>query len=254
MSFSIQVKEILTKIPDAIESAMLPSSYNINGYDRIYHVHIPKTAGTSLNHMFLALVTHSPGEAYALLGEKRNHRITLNGKTFVGWNLDFINQGRYFYAFSHTPYHKLNLPPRTYTFTCLREPAKRIVSRYQELIEYRNNNSTHPVMKTEGLWLGESFSDFLDRVPDEFLLGQLYSFSADMDINQAYDTIKTLSQYMFSDSFSEGVDIINTRLHLGIEPIHMRQSKKIEIIPGDMERLREKLGKEYRLIEMLRNN
>ena len=85
--------------------------YNIMyGFRRIYFYHTRKTGGTSLNHIFLSLGGEKSETVYERIIQKPNHRIIINDKVFVAWNRWFIQQGHYFYAFSHIPHHELRLP------------------------------------------------------------------------------------------------------------------------------------------------
>ena len=113
----------------------LCSTYDLNGYDRMYLVHIRKTGGTSLNNMFLSVSGYDSQALYQELANRPTHRVIRNGLVFVGWDIASINRGLYFYAFSHHPFHKLSLPERTFTFSCLRDPMKRVVSHYNMLME-----------------------------------------------------------------------------------------------------------------------
>ena len=116
----------------------------------IYHVHIRKTAGTTINFAFLSNSgSVNTDSFYESIAQKSNHRQIKNKKVFVGWNVQLINKGNYSYAFSHTPLHKLNLQPDTFVFTCLRDPVKRVVSHYNMLKYFQKENINHPCMKVE---------------------------------------------------------------------------------------------------------
>lgn len=226
--------------------------YNLNGFRRIYHIHIRKTGGTSLNHMFLDLArkTDKAVDVYKELSKTKNHRATRDGKIYVGWNQKLINRGHYFYAFSHAPLHELNLPPDTFTVTVLRDPVKRVLSHYKMLVEYRDNKIEHPAMKRDGAWLGQSMDDFLDRIPKEHLLRQLYMFSSTFDIEDAYQGIKKCSHVIFTENFDTGISSLNSKLGIQLKPIHMRQSKSAPLISDEqVSRLRDMLKQEYDLIK-----
>jgi len=144
----------------------------------IYNYHIRKTGGTSIHYAFL---THS-GAAdldrfYQQIAQKKNQRVIANDKAFVGWNTRLIQEGKYFYGFGHTPAHELTLPKNVFTFTCLRDPARRVLSHYKMLCYFRDNQVTQEGMHVEGKWLGDSFDDFLKNIPKQHLMNQLYMFS-----------------------------------------------------------------------------
>jgi hypothetical protein len=227
-------------------------NYDFNGYKRVYLVHIRKTGGTSLNKMFLSLSGEDSNALYTQLARTPNHRLLSNGHIYVGWNVKLINNGNYFFAFSHTPIHQLALPPKTFTVSCFRDPVKRVVSHYNMLMDFLVNKIDHPCMATEGKWLGEGFGDFLDNIPKEHLLNQLYMFSNDFNINEAVNNVQLLSHYFFSDQFDKGVNALNMKTDLNLKSIHIRKAKhQSQISEHDLGRLREILDKEYRFFDSI---
>jgi len=233
----------------------LAANYDINGYRRIYHIHIRKTGGTSLNYMFISLVKGMDTES-AVYGEMvaaKDHRVMREGKIYVGWNDKLIDQGHYYYAFAHTPLHLLALPPKTFTITVLRDPVKRVLSHYRMLVEYRENKVDHPAMKREGDWLGESLDDFLDRIPAEDLLRQVYMFSPQFNVDEAYREITNCSHFMFTEDFEAGTLSLNSKLGVDLKSIHMRRTKSSpQISEKQISRLRDMLVKEYELVDRLK--
>lgn len=228
-------------------------SYNISGYKRIYFIHIRKCGGTSLNKMFLSLGQTDPESLYEQLAQAPSHRLIENGKIFVGWNIQLINKGHYYYAFSHAPLYKLNLPPKTFTVTCFRDPIKRVVSHYNMLMHYASNNISHPCMTIEKDWLGKSFSDFIERIPSAHLLNQLYMFSKRLDVNEAIENIKNnVSYYFFTENFNRGIDGLSSATGISLKPFHVRKASfKAKISSFDISALKEKLNKEYIMLESL---
>ena len=236
---------------------VLPNfSYDISGYKRIYHIHNEKTAGTSLNYIFLSLGGEEGEIVYSRMLKTPGFVTVSNDKIFLGWDKDFIEQGHFFYAFSHIPVHMLNIPPKTFTFTCLRDPISRFISNYVETMSYKKNNCNHPSLKTRGKWLGESFQDYIKRVPRHFLLGQIYMFSKNFDINEAFENIKNCSHYLFTDQFSLGLNQLSSKIGFSLETVHARKSNynDIEISDKDKYILRELLDPEYILLEKLKKD
>jgi hypothetical protein len=226
--------------------------YDLNGFRRVYLVHIRKTGGTSLNHMLLSLGQPDHRSLYLELAAARGHRLERGGKVFVGWNVRLINRGDYFYAFSHAPLHAVRLPEDTFTVASLRDPVRRVVSHYRMLMEYARNRSDHPCMRTEGAWLGSSFRDFVRAVPKEHLLRQLYTFSASFDVDEAAERAAGLSHRIFVEDFDDGVRVMNERTGLSLEPVHLRKTTvPVDVRRDEMEELRERLAPEYDFLEAL---
>lgn len=229
--------------------------YNIaDDYNRIYFFHIRKTAGTSLNNM---ICYYSSGDEslFDNLSRKRNHRLLAkNGKIYVGWNQHLIEEGNYYYAFSHIPKHFLNLPEKTFTITCLRDPAKRVISHYKMLLEEPKKNK-RKLINNEYKWLGKSFSDFLDNIPRNHLLNQLYTFSSKCDIQEAYDNIIQCSYFFFTEEFNNGIANLSKVFGFNMSQMHRRKSNvEVDLTKSDLDRLMSLLKDEYLLIDRLKNH
>lgn len=225
-------------------------------YDRVYHIHVRKTGGTSLNYAFFGIDGADPEAVYQNLVKNLLHRVVVQDKVFIGWNKEFINQGHYFFAYSHLPIYELELPPRTFTVTCFRDPVQRVLSHYNMLVEYETLNVDHPLRRTECRWLGRGFSDFLERIPRQHLMNQLYMFSPSFDVEEAIERIGHCSMYFFTEAFSEGIDEINSRLNLELKQLVIRKTnrKYINVNDDEISRLREILEPEYRLLDRLRRD
>lgn len=237
---------------DAQKYHNVASLYNINGYKRIYLVHVRKTGGTSINNMFLG-ISGEAARLYNRLVKKTSHCILSKGKIYIGWNRDLINRGDYFYAFSHAPWHKLDLPVGTFSFTCFRDPVNRVISHYNMLFNYIKNGIDHPCLKIEREWFGDSFEFFLNNIPREHLCNQLYMFSEDFDIDEAVENVFSLSHYFFTERFADGIDELNRKTGLHLMPIHIRKATvKSNISTKNISLLREMLEKEYIFLEYIR--
>ena len=219
--------------------------------DRVYFVHIRKTGGTSLNHMFLSLEPCPSTTLYRMLSEY--YVADCNGRKFAGWDKKTIAAGEYYYGFSHHPFYTLRIPENTFIFSCFREPIKRVISLYNMLRNLKDEKSKHPGMKEQGAWLGDSFSDFLDRAPFREIANQLYMFSHRFDIEEAMARTKELSYYFFTESFDAGVSGLNERLGITLSSKHIRKTeKKYDIEQDQLERLRNMLEPEYQFIHALK--
>lgn len=247
------IRDTVAELGDNRRFAAASARYDLNGYRRAYLVHIRKTAGTSINRMFLALSGKDPDALYAELAARRGHRLVSNGLAFAAWHQRHIDRGHYFYAFSHIPFHRLALPAGTFSLSCFRDPVKRVVSHYNMLMDYRVHDTPHPCMATEGQWLGGSFSDFLDRLPREHLLNQLFTFSPRCDVGEAVANVGRLSGYLFVDDFDSGVERINVATGLQLVPVHVRRSGfHAQISDRELNRLHDMLRDEYRFLEQIR--
>ena len=179
-----------------------------------------------------------------------------NDKIYTGWNKDLIEQGHYYYAFSHIPTHMLQLPSKTFTITCFRDPIKRFISNYNEKMSYKINNIKHPSIKTRSNWFGNSFFEYMLNVPREFLLGQLYMFSKTYEINEAFDRIQNCSHYFFTEQFSAGLKQLSSKIGISLEAIHARKSSNNGFEISDKEKyiLRDLLNPEYILLDKLKQS
>lgn len=221
----------------------------------IYHIHIRKAAGTTINFAFLSNANNTDTNAlYKRLSDKPNHRVIADGKVFVGWNLALIYGGNYSYAFSHTPLHQLRFRKEMFLFTCLRDPAKRVISHYNMLKYYQKNNIRHSCMKIEGKWPGRSFDHFLDNIPKENLLNQLYMFSKEFDIDEAVDNILNLDLVMFTEELERGLQKLEMLTGWSLPTSRKKNYGHKEDITGEqISRLREMLEYEYRILSKLKS-
>lgn len=240
---------------DHLKYRDIAARYDIAGYRRVYLVHIRKTGGTSLNHAFLGLSGENSADVYDRLAKKSDHRILCGDKVYVGWNTRYINGGKYFYAFSHTPLHELKLPEKTFTITCFRDPIKRVISHYNMLIHFSVNGIPHPCMRVEGDWLGASFDDFLQRIPRKHLHNQLYMFSPRYDINEAVDRVaSSISHCFFSEAYDRGVEALTLKTRLPLKSVHVRKARcQAPISDRAMTKLRDMVEIEYSFLEKVRN-
>jgi hypothetical protein len=258
---SMELKEEL------LNPELRKSNYNIltssgEEYSRIYHVHIRKCAGTSFNFKFIGnSCDHDPEAVRSIYQDTaKKGRSLFNGRVFCGWRKSLIESGKYFYAWSHIPFHELDLPQNTFTITTLRDPLQRLISHYKMIYGYYETQTNHPCMKVEGKWLGESKSiiEFAKNMPKEHLMAQLFHFSKSYSETEAVDEIKKVN-------FTSEVEKLNSEGYRRLEKIipsislpngKVRESSAISalITKRDEEYLSELLEKEYRFLELLKNN
>lgn len=223
------------------------------GYERIYHFHIRKTAGTSLNFSFRNAFCDgfcgSEGEA-ALF--KRRWTVH-GGRVYVTHSEFLVEQGNYFYADGHSAWHEVKTPENTFKITIVRDPMKRVLSHYRMLRHWRANDVQHRARKEEERYLGNSFSDFLDRVPRQHLMRQLYMFSRRLDVAEATKNIKKMNFIMVTEEFSEHLRALSALLQIDLRPYKEKSSYgAVEITESDRARLGRALEPEYRFLEAVR--
>lgn len=204
--------------------------------------------------MFFALGHADSQSLYRDLLQTPDRRIARNGMIFVRGNVRLINRGSYFYASSHAPLYKLRIPENTFTVTCFRDPVKRVVSLYNMFMDYFVNGVAHTGLAGKQKWLRGSFDDFLDRIPPEYLLNQIYMFSRRFDVDEAVAATRTLSHYFFTEDFDRGVEELSRKTGLHLRPVHVRKAAhEAEISERSLDGLRKRLTREYAFLETLKS-
>lgn len=213
----------------------------------IYHLHIRKTGGTTINHAFLAALTGMPSEPiYENLAKAKGNTLSAGGITFAGWRLETINAGGWDFAFGHKPLEQLALPGDATVITCFRDPVARLASHYRMLREMIADDSDHVIMAEEAPWAAGSFRDFVDAVPDKHRMTQLYMFSTALDLADAAERLKRVDHILWTESLSNGLDALGVSLGLPIDAgLHMRPSRPLAIPASELAYAREALALEY---------
>lgn len=222
-------------------------------YERIYHYHVRKTAGTSLNSAFWAL---------ANLDYLRDTRIdvTANGLRFVRFDSRLFETGGYFFADSHCPAHQLRLPPNTFTVTILRDPVARAVSYYRYLrwaFTHSQESAIEPALpslKPEVSTVTSGFRRFLELVPEHHLLAQLAMFSEQLDPLEAADNVLKCTAVCFTESFAEDLKKLSITLGLDLREMHERRfGESVSLKEDELGLLRARLQPEYLMLDRVRD-
>lgn len=219
---------------------------------RVYCFHIRKTGGTSLARSFLTLGGEEVEEVHRRIEASRLKRTISDGYAYVAHNKTLLEEGQYFFGWSHIPAHALELPPSTFTVTVLRDPVRRAVSYYNYLVHGDEPGTQFPVPQHERELARDGFDAFLDRAPRRELMRQLFTFSRNFDVGEAEQRIRGCSFVFSSESYDEGLAELARRLELPLLSRHDRVTPKSSApTTGQLERLREMLEPEYELFRRI---
>lgn len=220
------------------------------GFLRVYHHHIRRSGGTSVNAAFF----NTGGDGFRakeplLAGQGW---MVHGGRVFVAHNKFLIERGEYFFARSHSPAHDVQLPPGTFTITVLRDPVQRVISHYNLLAEWEAKDVRHPSRAVEGPWLGASFTDFLARIPREHLFRQLYTFSPRLSVDEAQAALAKVDAVLVLEQLADGLGLLGQRLGLDLALFHEKASTPVlPVSDADRATLRDLLEPEYALLAAL---
>ncbi len=221
-------------------------------YHRIYFYHSRKTAGTSLVKMFMSLDGQDGNLLYRKLESQSNRLLIAGSLVFAGWDKQLIEEGEYCFGFSHLPFDDIILPPSTFCLTTFRDPLERLLSHYRMLIDFSKQANPHECFEEEGAWLGSSFDDFLDRIPQHHLLNQLHMFSKCCDIDEAVDRIRSLQHVIYFSSFGDSVAELSNLIKRKLIVRHERKSQyTLQLSENQRRRAIAMLEPEYMMFERL---
>lgn len=219
---------------------------------KIYHLHIRKTGGSTINHAFIrALGSGRVEKDYETIATAPEKPHILGNHVIAGWGLSPIRNGLFHYAFSHTPLHQLSLPNDCFTITCLRDPVKRVLSHFNMLKHFHKSGIDHPCMKEEGPWAQGTLHDFLDQLPKYKLLNQLYMFSENYEVEHALEQIHNCAFTMITENLDQNLADLSALVSINLISSRKKHYGHQEPVRNsEMDRLREMLELEY---DLLRN-
>ena len=241
-------------------------------FRRIYHLHIRKSAGTSLNVAFWKLCENTEAEGLRgrgyMLGPCRLPG--LPGKlVFARHDGRLLQEGTYHVGYSHQPAWALDLPDDTFTVTIVRDPVRRLQSYYRYLLWVRREYGRAPdaLRHAEPSWqdllveaeaLGpigsESLRHVLDRASAQHVMSQLWMFSEALDPAEAVERLRTCSAVLRTEHFAEDLAALGSRLGL---PLHRFYERGYDYagLPepdgADLRAAREALEPEYVMLDRL---
>ncbi len=219
----------------------------------IHLFHVRKTAGTSLFNAFLSLGGEDPRAVLRRIWQGYPWFAYSGAFTFANsYRANRIVPIRF--SFSHKPFWSLNVSNTTYKITVLRDPVARVVSLYRYLSDARSDMAeAGPAPSHERDLTNEGFAAFIERLPKEDLLNQLYMFARDYSPKVAAENIRSFECYFFTEDFASGAEYLSSRLNIRLQVRHDRESKGIA--PAvDVTELRRILKPEYDMLTELMTN
>jgi hypothetical protein len=188
------------------------------------------------------------GDSSYIMKEINNYskrfRVFHNKYIVQGSNISLLEQGNYHYGCTHFPSWKIQEPRDSFTMTIFRDPIERIVSHYNYIIGKIERGENEDWLVKERPLLGNSFTQFIDNLPPEKLLNQLYNFSENYNQIEAVDRIKSLNLILTLENLSEGIHDINNMLGLNLrimkknmsETFYRASSKEIRYLKDKVEK------------------
>jgi hypothetical protein len=220
-------------------------------FERVYHVHLRKCAGTSLNSAFWNLA------GYNLKRTGSRSLIINNGFVFVRNHKRLIELGNYVFGNSHTPFWALYLPDRTFVFTMMRDPLSRLLSlhRYFRWIKTANpakaaeKEPYYDFLKNNIGEIPESPLEFANLLKRQTLEPQLYAFSKDFDVDEALQNLSKINAAYFQDNFEGALNHLSSQTGYNLEVMHERNfnssSEAMSLDSDKKQQIKELLKDEY---------
>ncbi|MEX0876984.1 MAG: sulfotransferase family 2 domain-containing protein [Phycisphaerales bacterium] len=233
-----------------------------SGNRRIYHFHIRKTGGTSVNRAFMGLGPRPSERVVQSLQKSPINRAKSGPYTFTRHSMKSIELGSYDYAHSHFPYDLVSIPEDTFTFTILRDPVRRVISHYRMLRDL-SKDPNNIAWRTKGDmpaaveygWLGDSFDDFLERAPISALKKQIHTFSIDLNPVRAEERIMACDAVLWTEELGDCLDKLGSTLGISLELKRDRQSiEPFEPNPSQLANLKHLLADEIDMLARLRSS
>jgi hypothetical protein len=216
------------------------------GVDQIYLFHIRKTGGTSLVRSFLSLGGEDPATV-----ENRLAASFLSRTKSRGFVFSTVPTSRYFFGWAHTASHRFRLPVHAFTVSLFRDPAARVISYYRYLVGGDSDpGMAWRVQQDERALARDGFDSFLDRIPRELLLNQLYMFSSRFDVSEAVTRIQACSAVLTLENYSRDLEKLASTLGLPLTPRIERVTNgpSAAITDDQRHRLRQALTDEYAML------
>ncbi|MEM6300040.1 MAG: sulfotransferase family 2 domain-containing protein, partial [Bacteroidota bacterium] len=181
------------------------AAHTERGLPKVYHYHVMKTGGTSMNQAFMQLAGDQDEVYQSII---QHPELLYYNKDFViTWGKWEIESGLFTYAFSHMPKWQINVPEDVFTFTCLRDPFSRLKSRYNQL-KWTANSQFRGMMEEKfprhAEWVEDDFLGFVEQMEAQQRTHQLYLFSEDYDPKAAFESASQVDYFYFLENVNEG--------------------------------------------------
>lgn len=220
----------------------------------IYLHHIRRTGGRSLIHAVLG----NFGDPVELYGECAIGPVVVRGgRPIYGW--EARPPTNTFFAWSHAPAYLCDtLGPSDFTITIVRDPIERVLSHYRLLKYAIMLGADWGIPPGERHWAERDVELFLDRIPRDHLLRQIYMFSPSYNVGEARDQILGLSFWFNLRIFRASLVPLGNRLGLDLKFYHIEEGKGLtrgqvesQLAGSTWLRLQEMLVPEYELMDEL---
>ena len=222
------------------------------GYERVYCFHVRKTGGTSLHRSFMALGGEDAADVHERLARSPGNRTVSGDLAFVAHSSRALEDGWYFYGWSHFPAHELRLPARTFSLSILRDPVERVCSLYQMLLYGTEGVYPFPHAEEEAALARDGFDHFLENVAREDLLRQLFMFSRTFDVDEAVERLLACEHLLYTESYASDLARLGERLGLRLAMRRERVSaRRFELSARHRAILERVLEPEYELLARL---
>ncbi|MDF1823589.1 MAG: sulfotransferase family 2 domain-containing protein [Verrucomicrobiales bacterium] len=212
---------------------------------KIYHIHVQKTGGSTVNHQFAYLAferniisKYETGELkvsgldfsspnWRESTEARKVVLLANrlpGRVFEGNKFRFVSgpgvrdsvpSGNFDFAFSHIPFYELKLPPNAFSFSVFRNPVERLCSRYRMLVELNRTGllNHYGGNKNRGV-LESGFEAWVSTTSRDELNHHLHMFSRHGEVEEAIDLASKVDEILWTETLDSELPALFDKLDI----------------------------------------
>lgn len=192
---------------------------------KIYHFHLMKTGGTSINDGIISSHYKDSINWHTDMYKYPDCRIISDKKIFVSFNYLLIRLGLFHYGFSHRSYYQTRLPKGTYSITCIRNPLLRNYSRYKHIKKNINEKNFQAHSASELNAAKGSFGKYLELISDREMCHQLYFYSNEGNVCEAIDNLSKVNFIIRNECFAEDINVLSKKIGFDIPIRRIRETK-----------------------------